>query len=216
MEFTKKRFGELAAAMMADVTVRTPELTDFNEGSVARTLLEAFAYEVAVLYEQMDRVYQSGFVDTARGVVEPRQPPPPVMSAREFRSELQRLIRAYGDEQANPGSISCEGCRRCERCMFCVDCEECYRCTHSRGCQLSSHLTHCVDCVGCHDCAYCVASENCTRSNYLLLSRNCSECSYCFGCVGLSKKDFHILNKPYDRGTYFKLTNQLARELGLA
>ena len=68
MEFTKKRFGELAAAMMADVTVRTPELTDFNEGSVARTLLEAFAYEVAVLYEQMDRVYQSGFVDTARGV----------------------------------------------------------------------------------------------------------------------------------------------------
>ena len=35
---------------------------DFNEGSVVRTLFESFAYEMAVLYEQMERVYLSGYV----------------------------------------------------------------------------------------------------------------------------------------------------------
>jgi hypothetical protein len=40
-------------------------------------------------------------------------------------------------------------------------------------------------------------------------------CSYCFGCVGLSGRDFFILNEPYDRNTYFHVTRRLARELGL-
>jgi uncharacterized metal-binding protein len=72
-----------------------------------------------------------------------------------------------------------------------------------------------VDCVGCHDCAYCVRTENGTRSNYLVLSRNCSECSYCFGCVGLSKKDFHILNVKHSRSEYFRIVKSLQAELGL-
>jgi hypothetical protein len=40
-----------------------------------------------------------------------------------------------------------------------------------------------------------------------------SDCTYCLGCVGLSHKDFHILNQPYDRSTYFQLSRELAREL---
>jgi hypothetical protein len=40
-------------------------------------------------------------------------------------------------------------------------------------------------------------------------------CSYCFGCVDLSNKDFHILNEPYDRKTYFAITRALAKALGL-
>jgi hypothetical protein len=31
--------------------------------------------------------------------------------------------------------------------------------------------------------------------------------------VGLSRRDFHILNEPYDRAAYFELTARLAREL---
>jgi len=162
----------------------------------------------------------SGFFDTSKGVFpgagrELRAEPPPAMSARAFKQELARLLRTNGEEQGNPGSVSCQNCQRCESCMFCVDCEQCYRCTHSHGCRDSSHLTHCVDCVGSHDCAYCVQSENCTRSNYLVMSRNCSECSYCFGCVGLSKKDFHILNVKYTRSEYFRIVKSLQAELGL-
>jgi hypothetical protein len=33
--------------------------------------------------------------------------------------------------------------------------------------------------------------------------------------VGLSRKDFHILNRPYERSAYFALTTRLARDLGV-
>ena len=42
-------------------------LTDTTEGSVMRTLVEVFAHELAVSYEQLDRVYRFGFLDTAEG-----------------------------------------------------------------------------------------------------------------------------------------------------
>jgi hypothetical protein len=156
------------------------------------------------------------FIDTSKGhFVERRPPPPPAMSRRAFEQERQRLLREFERSDENPGSISCTGCRQCVSCMFCSGCEECYRCTHSHGCRDSSHLTHCRDCTGCHDCAYCVGSENCTRSSYVILSRSLSDCTYCFGCVGLAKKDFHILNVPYGRTEYFRITRALAEELGL-
>jgi hypothetical protein len=50
----------------------------------------------------------------------------------------------------------------------------------------------------------------------LVRSVSVSDSNYCFGCVGLSGKDFHILNEPYDRSTYFEITRRLLRELGLA
>ncbi|HUL61200.1 MAG TPA: caib/baif family protein [Anaeromyxobacteraceae bacterium] len=159
----------------------------------------------------------SGFVDTAAGRFADRAaPPPPGMSRREFEQEYQRLLRAFAQEDENPGSISSTGCRQCVSCMFCKDCEECYRCTHCQGCQASSSLTHCVDCTGCHDCAYCVRSENCTRSSYLVLCRSCSECTYCLGCVGLAKKDFHILNVKYGKTEYFRIVKALEKELGVS
>jgi uncharacterized phage protein gp47/JayE len=51
----------LAAARQADVPV------DDYEGSVARTLLEAFARELAVCYEQLRQVYRFGYLDSADG-----------------------------------------------------------------------------------------------------------------------------------------------------
>src|SRR5436305_5234045 len=42
-------------------------ISDFEVGSVARTLTESFSYEIALLYEQMRLVYLSAFVDTAEG-----------------------------------------------------------------------------------------------------------------------------------------------------
>jgi hypothetical protein len=40
-----------------------------------------------------------------------------------------------------------------------------------------------------------------------------THCTYCLGCVGLSHKDFHILNQPYDRSTYFEISRRLSRAL---
>ena len=82
-------------------------------------------------------------------------------------------------------------------------------CEHCQGC------THCRDSKNLLSCNHCVASENCSRSSYVIKSVDCHGCSYCFGCVGLSDKDFHILNKPYDRSTYFALTAKLTKEMRL-
>ena len=47
------------------------------------------------------------------------------------------------------------------------------------------------------------------------MSRNLSDCTYCFGCVGLTKKDFYILNVGFSRQEYFELTKRLKKELGI-
>ncbi len=48
------------------VDSRSP-ITDINVGSVTRTLSEAISREVAVVYEQINAVYRSAFIDSAEG-----------------------------------------------------------------------------------------------------------------------------------------------------
>lgn len=64
MSFEPKKFEDIFEEMKE----RSPVVSDFEVGSVARTLYESFSYELALLYEKMDKVYLSGFVDTAQGV----------------------------------------------------------------------------------------------------------------------------------------------------
>lgn len=42
-------------------------LTDINVGSVTRTISEAIGREIATVYEQINRAYLAGFIDTAEG-----------------------------------------------------------------------------------------------------------------------------------------------------
>ena len=42
-------------------------ITDVNPGSVVRTIVEAIAREINLLYEEMSHVYDAGFIDTANG-----------------------------------------------------------------------------------------------------------------------------------------------------
>src|SRR5271166_1760384 len=68
--FRKKDFSAIAAALVADAASGLggrPALTDATEGSVVLTLLEAFARELAVAYEQLDIVYRYAYLETAEG-----------------------------------------------------------------------------------------------------------------------------------------------------
>jgi hypothetical protein len=69
--------------------------------------------------------------------------------------------------------------------------------------------------TGCLSTSHCIDCDRCSSSAYLVRSIGCTGCSYLFGCVGLHKKDFCILNEPYDRQTYFLLVAKLSRELGI-
>ena len=141
------------------------------------------------------------------------QPVP--QNRRTFIEEYNRLVKEFSTDPGNPGSVSCTNCTRCNMCMFCNGCRSCYRCTHCKDCEECNNCTHSARCKGCNACTHCDQSEFCSGSAYLILCQNLADCTYCLGCVGLSKKDFHILNKPYSRTQYFQLVKQLARELGL-
>lgn len=63
MSFTPRKYKDIFDEMRAMSQV----VTDFEVGSVARTMYESFAYEMALLYEKMQLVYLSAYVDTATG-----------------------------------------------------------------------------------------------------------------------------------------------------
>jgi uncharacterized phage protein gp47/JayE len=68
--FPRKSYREIAAALLGEAGAgaggRTA-LTDDSVGSVVRTLMETFARELAVAYEQLDFVYRAAYLDTAEG-----------------------------------------------------------------------------------------------------------------------------------------------------
>lgn len=142
-------------------------------------------------------------------------PEPVPTSKRAFMEEYNRLLRSFTEEPGNPGSYACSDCTRSSVCMFCRGCNACYRCSHCIDCDQCNHCTHCEGCKQCNGCTHCVQCELCSGSAYLVFCRNMSDCNYCLGCVGLSKKDFHILNRQFTRTQYFQAVKQLGRELGV-
>jgi hypothetical protein len=134
------------------------------------------------------------------------------MTGAEFEAAFRKLVSGAARAE-NVGCLVCERCERCSECTFCVESRTLARCHYCEACADCTDSSHCVRCNGCLACQHCVESERCTGSAYLVRSVGCSGCTYCFGCVGLARRDFHILNEPYDRATYFATASRLAREL---
>jgi hypothetical protein len=134
------------------------------------------------------------------------------MTGAEFEAAFRKLMSGAARAD-NVGCLACDRCERCSECTFCVASKGLSRCHYCEACADCTDSAHCVRCSGCLACQHCVDSERCTGSAYLVRSVACSGCNYCFGCVGLGRRDFHILNEPYDRATYFETAARLAREL---
>lgn len=68
--FLKKTFAQVVEDMLAELRSGRNDrmiLDDGTEGSVLRTLVEAFGRELAIAYEQLEHVYEAGYLDTATG-----------------------------------------------------------------------------------------------------------------------------------------------------
>ncbi len=142
--------------------------------------------------------------------------PPDDLTLSKFERLFEELASSEAHRRENLDCVECRGCVACQGSTFCADSERLSRCHYCIRCELCLESSHCRGSkllVACHHCIDC---ESCTRSSYLVRSVAVSDSAYCFGCVGLSGKDFHILNRPYDRPTYFEITRRLSRELGLA
>lgn len=135
------------------------------------------------------------------------------MDVKDFQRQLKELEHEFQTNPINNRSHNLMDCTRCANCVFCKECDRCYKCSYCHACENSTNLTHCSGCMSCHSLANCVNCSNCTNSAFLVMSHDMTECNYCFGCVGLSRKDFHILNKKYSRSDYFKITDKLLKAL---
>jgi len=136
------------------------------------------------------------------------------MTKAEFEAAFRKLILSYDTGADNVDCVACDDSERCKECTFCR------RSSHLVRCHYCVDSDRCIDCTHCHNCRdllgcnHCKSSERCSRSAYLEQCLDCSDCHYCFGCVGLSGREFFILNEPYERSAYFKLTGELSRKLG--
>lgn len=68
--FLKKTFAQVVEDTLAELRSGRNDrvvLDDGTAGSVLRTLVEAFGRELAIGYEQLERVYEAGYLDTATG-----------------------------------------------------------------------------------------------------------------------------------------------------
>lgn len=108
---------------------------------------------------------------------------------------------------------------RSKNCFACFDAYDCQDCMYLQDCW---HTKDSLDTAFSDGSELCyetfsigLNSYNCNFSSYM---RTCSECEYCelcfnckncFGCVGLNRKEFYILNKPYSREEYLKKVSEI-------
>ena len=150
-----------------------------------------------------------------KSVLATRMSPTPPTTRAEFEARLRKLQADLASQNANVGCLACERCERSTSSTFCVDCRDVRRCNYCEACSDCTECSHCVRSKGCLSCSHCVDCERCASSAYLVRSVGCSGSTYLFGCVGLHKKDFHVLNEPYERQAYFAAVARLSRDLGI-
>lgn len=137
------------------------------------------------------------------------------LTRAEFDRALDALRRQVQADPANPASYQSDSSTRCFGCMFTTESSDCFHCTYCHQCRDCSDCTHCTRALNCHASSYCVDATSCHKCTYVLLSSHCYECVFCFGCVGLVKKEFYILNRPFKRQVYFKIVAELKAAYGL-
>ena len=142
-----------------------------------------------------------------------REPGP---SKRAFQTRLRELMKSLDQKGENDACVHCVGCRACQSSTFCRDSERLVRCHYCVRCAMCTDCSHCTGSRGLLACQHCIDCEGCSSSSYLVRCVAVTGATYCFGCVGLGNKDFHILNEPYDRTLYFRITRRLSAELGIA
>lgn len=134
-------------------------------------------------------------------------------TAAEFERRFRELVAEQAKTTENIGCLACVRCERCADSTFLEDCRNVVRSNYCKSCTDCTECSHSTDCKRCLACSHCEGCERCTSSAYLVRCIACSGCTYCFGCVGLSKKDFHILNEPYDRQEWFRIVTDLRRAM---
>ena len=86
--------------------------------------------------------------------------------------------------------------------------EDCYNSNvikHSQQCGDCAYVDSselCFQCIDCKDCYDLKYSQDCSGCNSSAFLKNCIGCNDCFFCSNLTRKRYHIRNKPYSPEEY--------------
>lgn len=136
------------------------------------------------------------------------------LDKRGFEAELRNLVAARQTEHFSEKCVQMENCNGCSFCTFCRNSKDLTRCHYCERCDGCTDCSHCDDSQTLLACQHCQHSSRSVSCSYLNFCTQLSHCHYCFGCVGLNHADFQILNQPYDRSEYFRLTRRLLEHWG--
>lgn len=117
----------------------------------------------------------------------------------------------YGDYiYYNKNCYLCFDAAHDENCGYLYDSfynKTCYDMTYGgQNVELSYQI---VDSARIFNCNYVINSNNCQESSYLL---NCFDVKNSLGCVGLSHKQYCILNRQFEKEEYEKVSKQIFDE----
>jgi hypothetical protein len=98
----------------------------------------------------------------------------------------------------------------CQDCGYLVECKNT---TDSWDISVMEDGELCYNCSSCHimhDSNCCYFCLSCSECEY---SENLAECKNCFGCISLHRKQYYILNQPYEKDEYFKKVAEIKDQL---
>jgi hypothetical protein len=151
------------------------------------------------------------------------------LASAAHREAIRQRVEAVRKKTPNLAvhQFSCEDCvgnhlTECKGCYRCHDSfsnEDCLYCIETNGNKNCCDLTICVEDELCYQCVHCPQGYNLnfcfqcdstSDSEFCAWSRNIKNC---FGCVYLENKQYHILNKPYEKDAYEKEVTRIKKEL---
>lgn len=142
------------------------------------------------------------------------------------RREFERHVAedAIHRENLNTKCVNSTGnylteCKNCRECYFYETSENCAYIFRGLGNKDSQDSTGIWKAELVYNICQLTDGYRFLNSNYCTSCRDseyldyCIECESCFGCVGLQKKKFHILNKPYPEPEYRKLVSKIKDDM---
>lgn len=110
-------------------------------------------------------------------------------------------------------------CKNAYQCFDAYDLEDCNYCIETNSLKDCTDMTvnfktefsyQCIHSPGCTNVNFCYHCDFCSDSEFCAYSRNLKNC---FGCSYLKDKEYHILNKPYEKEAYFKAVQSIKADL---
>lgn len=98
----------------------------------------------------------------------------------------------------------CQDCGYIQECKQLHDCWDVTILEQSQFCYQisSSHILN-----NCNFCFQTLSSSDCEFCEFVMNSR------HCFGCISLNRKQYYILNQPYNKEEYFKRVAEIKADL---